>query len=103
MFNLRALFRRDRAEQEMDDELRFHLEKQIEQNVASGMSAEEQSLYEELLRETGAPTETVKEPKKGEAIAGATQSPTGERIVPPIMPTPEREKERRQRGEAEPG
>jgi putative ABC transport system permease protein len=41
MFNLRALFRKNRAEQEMDDELRFHLEKQTEQNIARGMSAEE--------------------------------------------------------------
>ncbi|MCL5004892.1 MAG: ABC transporter permease [Acidobacteria bacterium] len=41
MFNLRALFHKNRAEREMDDELRFHLEKQIEQNIASGMSAEE--------------------------------------------------------------
>ena len=41
MFNLRALFRKKRAEQELDDELRFHLERQIEQNVANGMSAEE--------------------------------------------------------------
>ncbi|HET9179385.1 MAG TPA: ABC transporter permease [Terriglobia bacterium] len=41
MFNLRALFRKNRAEQEMDDELRFHLEKQTEQNVARGMSAQE--------------------------------------------------------------
>jgi putative ABC transport system permease protein len=41
MFNLRALFRKERAEQDMDEELRFHLEKQIEQNVAEGMTAEE--------------------------------------------------------------
>jgi predicted permease len=41
MFNLHALFHKKQAEQEMDDELRFHLEKQIEQNVARGMSAEE--------------------------------------------------------------
>jgi putative ABC transport system permease protein len=41
MFNLRALFHKNRAEQDMDDELRFHLEKQIEQNVAEGMTAEE--------------------------------------------------------------
>lgn len=41
MFNLHALFRKKRAEQEMDDELRFHLEKQIEQNIASGMSTED--------------------------------------------------------------
>ncbi|TAM80888.1 MAG: ABC transporter permease [Acidobacteria bacterium] len=41
MFNLRALFRKNRAEQEMDDELRFHLEKQVEQYIAQGMSAKE--------------------------------------------------------------
>ncbi|TAM80886.1 MAG: ABC transporter permease [Acidobacteria bacterium] len=41
MLNLRALFHKSRAEQEMDDELRFHLEKQAEHNIARGMSAEE--------------------------------------------------------------
>ncbi len=41
MFKLRTLFRKNRAEQEMDEELRFHLEKQIEQNIAHGMSEEE--------------------------------------------------------------
>ena len=44
MFNLRALFHKKRAEQEMDDELRFHLEKQIEQNVARGMTPEDARL-----------------------------------------------------------
>jgi putative ABC transport system permease protein len=41
MFNLRALFHKKRAEAEMDDELRFHLEKQTEQNIARGMSPKE--------------------------------------------------------------
>jgi predicted permease len=41
MFSLYSLFHKNRAEREMDDELRFHLEKQIEQNVTKGMSAEE--------------------------------------------------------------
>ncbi len=41
MLNFRALFHKKRIEQEMDDELRFHLEKQIEQNIASGMAPEE--------------------------------------------------------------
>jgi predicted permease len=41
MFNLRALFHKRRAEQEMDDEMRFHLEKQTEQNIARGMSAKD--------------------------------------------------------------
>ena len=38
---LRALFRRERMEHELDDEVRFHLEKEIEQNVARGMSEAE--------------------------------------------------------------
>jgi predicted permease len=38
---LRALFRKAEMEQELDDELRFHLEKEIELNVARGMSADE--------------------------------------------------------------
>ncbi len=38
---LRSLFRKGRVEDELSEELRFHLEKQIEQNIASGMTAEE--------------------------------------------------------------
>lgn len=36
--HLRALFRKDLAETEMDAELRFHLERQIEDNIKRGMS-----------------------------------------------------------------
>ncbi len=38
---LRALFRKDELDQELSDEMAFHLEKQIEQNISAGMSAEE--------------------------------------------------------------
>jgi putative ABC transport system permease protein len=41
MFSLRALFHKKHAEKEMDDEMRFHLEKQIEQNIARGMTPED--------------------------------------------------------------
>src|SRR6185503_5323293 len=41
---LRALFRRAELEHELDAEVRFHLEKEIEQNVARGMNAEEARL-----------------------------------------------------------
>jgi putative ABC transport system permease protein len=37
----RSLFRRDRVEDELDDELRFHLEKETEQYLRAGMSREE--------------------------------------------------------------
>ncbi|HEY6402095.1 MAG TPA: permease prefix domain 1-containing protein [Blastocatellia bacterium] len=36
-----SLLRRGRYEREMEEEMRFHLEMQIEQNLASGMAAEE--------------------------------------------------------------
>src|SRR4051794_28575990 len=38
---LRSLFRGRRVEQELDEELRYHIERQIEVNVAAGMSPEE--------------------------------------------------------------
>src|SRR6266851_9574640 len=37
----RSISRRERTEHELDTELRFHLEQQIEENVAAGMSPEE--------------------------------------------------------------
>ena len=39
--SLRTLFRRRQEEQQLNDELQFHLERQIEQNLAAGMSPEE--------------------------------------------------------------
>src|SRR5262245_26590321 len=38
---LRSLFRRRRVEQELDDELRYHLERQIEEYLAKGMTPED--------------------------------------------------------------
>ncbi len=38
---LRALLRRSQAEREMDEELRYHIERQTEQNIRLGMSPEE--------------------------------------------------------------
>jgi hypothetical protein len=37
----RSLFRSTRIERELDDELRFHVDRQVEQHLASGMSADE--------------------------------------------------------------
>ncbi|HEX7773508.1 MAG TPA: ABC transporter permease, partial [Pyrinomonadaceae bacterium] len=37
----RALTRRDEMEQELDEEMRFHLERDIEQNIKSGMTPED--------------------------------------------------------------
>ncbi|HEX5412949.1 MAG TPA: ABC transporter permease [Terriglobia bacterium] len=48
---LRSLFRKQRVEDELNDELRFHLERLIEENIASGMSAD-QARYA-ALREFG--------------------------------------------------
>jgi len=38
---MRALLRKNRAEQDLDEELRYHLEKDIERNIARGLSPEE--------------------------------------------------------------
>ena len=38
---LRSLFRRTAVEQELDEELRYHLERQVQENAAAGMSREE--------------------------------------------------------------
>lgn len=40
-FRLRALFRRDAMEADLDEELRFHIEHEIEKSRRAGMSAEE--------------------------------------------------------------
>jgi predicted permease len=48
---LRSLFKRRRVEQELSDELRFHLEKLIEENVAKGMTLKEARYA--ALRELG--------------------------------------------------
>ncbi len=55
---LRSLFHKERAEQELDDEVRFHLEKQIEQNIAQGMPPEEARYA--ALRQFG-PVEAINE------------------------------------------
>ena len=36
-FRLRSLLKRKTADTELDDELRFHFEQQVEKNVASGL------------------------------------------------------------------
>src|SRR5262247_3385234 len=38
---LRALFFKPKMEEELDEEVRFHLEREIEENIARGMSPEE--------------------------------------------------------------
>jgi len=55
---LRALSRKEELDQQLSDELAFHLEKQIEQNIAAGMSSEE-ARYAALRRFGG--VEQVKE------------------------------------------
>ena len=41
LYRLRALFRRDSMEAELDEELRAHLDRQVEKFVQSGMYPEE--------------------------------------------------------------
>jgi len=55
---LRSLFRRSRVEKELTDELRFHLEKLMEEKVGKGMTPEEARYA--ALRELGG-VEQIKE------------------------------------------
>src|SRR5271157_1376895 len=55
---LRSLVRKDSVEQELTEELRFHVEKLMEQNVAQGMAPEEARYA--ALRELGG-VEQIKE------------------------------------------
>ena len=55
---LRSLFRKDSVEHELNEELRFHLEKLIEEKVARGMTPEEARYA--ALRELGG-VEQIKE------------------------------------------
>ena len=55
---LRSLFKRGRVEQELSDELRFHLEKLIEEKIGKGMTLEEARYA--ALRELGG-VEQIKE------------------------------------------
>src|SRR5262245_43294389 len=38
---LRSIFRRRQVERELDEELRYHLDQQVEENMAKGMTPEE--------------------------------------------------------------
>ena len=56
-FNLksvfRLLFRKEQVEQELDEEVRFHVERQTEENLRTGMSLKE--ARRQALLELGAP------------------------------------------------
>ncbi len=41
LYRLRSLFRKNRVESELDDELRFHFDRQVEANFKSGMTRQE--------------------------------------------------------------
>jgi predicted permease len=60
---LRALFFKSRLEEELDEEVRFHLEREIEENIARGMSPEEARMA--ALRRFGG-VERVKEESRDE-------------------------------------
>jgi hypothetical protein len=58
LLRLRSVFRRNRVEQELGDEIRFHLEAEIEEKVVRGMAPEEARFA--VLRELGG-VEQIKE------------------------------------------
>lgn len=72
--------------------------------ASSGMSAEEQALYEELLRENGqSPTDEKTESAEPAKEAPLPPIPNRERTTPPTQQTTAAPAQRQPRGEAEPG
>lgn len=57
---LRSILNRRRVEQELDDELRYHVERQTDQYVAEGMALEE--ARREALQPSAASNNTRKPP-----------------------------------------
>ena len=51
---LQSLFRRDENAQRLDDEVKFHLEQQVAENIAAGMNSEEACFA--AMRTFGNPT-----------------------------------------------
>ena len=49
LYRLRSLFRREKVEAEMDDELRFHYERQVEKLIATGLTRDEAKRQARLL------------------------------------------------------
>src|SRR5262245_58714521 len=60
---LQALFFKSKMEEELDEEVRFHLEREIEENIARGMTLEDARLV--ALRSFGG-VERVKEESRDE-------------------------------------
>jgi len=66
----RSIFRKSRVEQELTDELHFHLQKLIDENVAKGMASEDARYA--ALHELGG-VEQVKQDCRGGRCPGKVQ------------------------------
>ena len=58
---LQTLFRRNRNSQQLDDEIQFHLDQQIAENIAAGMNPQEARYA--AMRTFGNPTFLKEEPR----------------------------------------
>src|SRR5687767_12950109 len=63
---LRSLFRRERVEHELDEELQYHLERQIEEGIRSGLTREAAEYA--ALRELGAIAQNKEECRDARAV-----------------------------------
>jgi hypothetical protein len=53
---LQTLFRRDRITQRLDDEIQFHLDQQIAENISAGMSPDEARYAAQRTAPVGGPS-----------------------------------------------
>ena len=63
---LRSLFRREQVEHELDEELQYHLDRQIEEGVRSGLTSA--AARYAALRELGAITQNKEECRDARAV-----------------------------------
>ena len=65
---LRSLFQRAAVERELEEELRFHLDRQVQQNLAAGMSPEE--AHRSAVRQFGRLTQQMEECRNARRTGG---------------------------------
>ena len=76
VFRLRSLFRRNTVEAELDDELRFHFEQQVEKYIRSGLTREEARMGR-TARPSGRTAMVVKSGVCGNVTSLSSRVPSG--------------------------
>ena len=74
---IRSLFRKNKVEAELSDELRFHMDRQIAENIASGMTQDE--ARRAALRDFGGVEQVKEEGRDARRVVSGTLGPRRQR------------------------